>query len=92
MPQQKPPQTWVTDGECDWIGRLVAVREDGKAVVMNSLGGRVVAAWTPWEAPPRVVAVRCAECGHPAAGGDLVRADDGCLLCSGCEQAMSLPV
>ncbi len=87
MPQRHAPQTWITDGECDWIGRLVDVRADGKAVVVNAIGGRVIAAWTPWEAPPRVLAVRCADCDRPVAGDDLVRADNGRWLCSACEHA-----
>ena len=28
-----------------------------------------LAQWTPWEPPPRVIAVLCADCEHPAAPG-----------------------
>jgi hypothetical protein len=87
MPERTAPPTWVTDGEHEWIGRLETVGEDGRAIVIDSLGGRVTAGWTPWEAPPRVVAVLCADCEHPAAADDLVRADDGLLLCRRCESS-----
>ena len=85
MPERTAPPTWVTDGEHEWIGRLEAVDEDGMAIVIDSLGRRVAAAWTPWEPPPRVVAVLCADCEHPAAADDLVRTDDDLLVCHGCE-------
>jgi hypothetical protein len=85
MPERTQPPTWVTDGEHEWIGWLERVSEDGKAVVVDPLGGRVLAGWTPWESPPRVIAVLCADCDHPAAADDLVRGDDGLWLCCGCE-------
>jgi hypothetical protein len=85
MPERNAPQAWVTDGEREWIGRLERLRDDGKAVVTGPDGGIVVAGWTPWEPPPRVIAVLCADCERPAAADDLVRDDDGAWLCSGCE-------
>jgi hypothetical protein len=84
MPERREPRTWVTDGEREWIGRLEQVRDDGKAVVVGD-GGRVIAGWTPWDPPPRVVAVLCADCEHSTAADDLVRGDDGSWLCTGCE-------
>jgi hypothetical protein len=87
MPERTAPPTWVTDGDREWIGWLEEVDDDGMAIVVDSLGGRVAAGWTPWEPPPRVVAVLCADCEHPAAADDLVRGDDGRWLCSACESA-----
>ena len=86
MPDRTEPYAWVTDGAREWIGRLVQVRDDGRALVVNGDGGRVVVAWTPWEPPPRVIAVLCADCEHPTAADDLVRAEDGTWLCTACEE------
>jgi hypothetical protein len=85
MPERTAPPTWVTDGDREWIGWLESVGDDGRAIVVDSLGGRVAVGWTPWDAPPRVIAVLCADCDHPAAADDLVLGDDGGWRCSGCE-------
>ena len=85
MPERTEPYTWVTEGEHEWIGRLVHVRDDGKAVIVNADGGRVIVGWTPWDAPPRVIAVLCADCEHATAADNLGRGDDGTWLCTGCE-------
>ena len=71
MPERTEPYAWVTDGASEWIGRLVHIRDDGRAIVVNAEGGRVVVGWTPWTPPP-------------TASDDLVRADDGTWLCTGC--------
>ena len=84
MPERTEPYAWVTDGASEWIGRLVHIRDDGRAIVVNAEGGRVVVGWTPWTPPPRVIAVLCGDCEHPTASDDLVRADDGTWLCTGC--------
>ncbi len=86
MPEQTEPYAWVTDGRSEWIGRLVDVRGDGRAVVVNADGGRVVVGWTPWEQPPRVIAVLCADCEHPTAADDLVLGADAAWLCTACEE------
>lgn len=54
MPERTAPPTWVTDGEREWIGWLEAVGDDGKAIVVDALGGRVAAAASRTaSAPPR---------------------------------------
>jgi hypothetical protein len=85
IPERTEPYTWVTDGPREWIGRLVHIRDDGKAVVVNAHGGRVTVGWTPWGPPPRVIAVQCADCEHPTAAADLVRGEDDAWLCMACE-------
>ena len=83
------PRTWVTDGAQEWIGRLTRLREDGRAIVETTEHGRVLATWTPWEPPPRVVAVLCVECERPTAPDEIIRAADGAWLCSACERGLS---
>jgi len=82
------PRTWVTDGAHEWIGRLTRLRDDGRAIVETPEHGRVLATWTPWEPPPRVVAVLCVECERPIAPDEIIRAADGAWLCSACEQGV----
>jgi hypothetical protein len=82
------PRTWVTDGAHEWIGRLTRLRDDGRAIVETPERGRVLATWTPWEPPPRVVAVLCVECERPIAPDEIIRAADGAWLCSACEQGV----
>lgn len=81
------PRTWVADGEEEWVGTLLRVRPDGRAVVLDPRQGRVLAGWAPWEAPPRVVAVACAACDHATTPDALVRDDVGIWLCQPCELA-----
>jgi hypothetical protein len=85
MSDRLAPRTWVSDGEHEWVGRLTRIRDDGRAIIETSERGRVLAAWTPWEPPPRIVAVLCADCERPMAPDEIIRAGDGAWLCLVCE-------
>jgi len=82
---RQEPRAWVTDGSREWVGRLTRVRDDGRAIVETPEHGRVLAAWTSWEPPPRVVAVICVECDQATAPDEIMRAADGSWLCAACE-------
>jgi hypothetical protein len=88
MQDRQEPRTWVSDGEQEWVGRLTRLRDDGRAIVETPEHGRVLAAWTPWEPPPRVVAVLCVGCERPTAPDEIVRGGDGAWLCPACEQGV----
>ena len=83
------PRTWVTDGANEWIGRLTRLRDDGRAIVETPEHGRVLATWTPWEPPPRIVAVLCVECQRPMAPDEIIRTGDGAWLCLVCEDGVA---
>ena len=84
-PDRLEPRTWVSDGEHEWVGRLTRIRDDGRAIIETQERGRVLAAWTPWEPPPRIVAMLCVECERPMAPDEIIRAGDGAWLCLVCE-------